>query len=1002
MVTTPTLIRNRTDPIGDDPLQAYGPRTLNLRRKCRVATWNVQTLLRTGYTELLSKELSSYNISLVGLCETRWRDSGEKTVDGYHYIWSGPKNNNGLYGVALALPTRLKSTVISWKPISSRLLAARLQHHHGKMTVIVGYAPTNVATDDTKDAYYEQLHRTVEGAPPHDIILVLTDANATISADARDPSLRPVVGPELIDSTTNDNGHRMIDLCRAENLCIIDSFFPRKRIHHYTWYSGDGRTKKALDHILISTRWKSFVTNCRVYRGAQLANTDHRLLAADLKLKLKTQRSTSLLPRLNTARLREPALEHEYACSITNRFNGIEFANDWDTFKVAITEATTETLGLGRPPPKQPWISEQTLDIINLRREARLRGDMEEYRHLNERRNAAIRQDKETYWENQATLLEEASQRNDLRQTYALLKKSKADPDHRTTLIKDSQGNVLSTETECIARWKEHFSELLNHPPVPDNPDLIADANNNTAPNPQCETSPVTANEVRNALKKLKNFKAPGVCGITAEMIKHGGNTIVLWLVEIINWVWVHNTLPNDWRKGIILPFWKGKGDQLVCKNHRGITLLSIPGKLFTRILLTRALPAIRSRRRPQQAGFMPNRSTTDHISALRLMVEKAREFRKNRHLYIAFVDLRAAFDTIDHGSLWKILQVLGTPPKLVSLFQQLYCDAESSVRINGKLSDSFTINSGVRQGCVAAPDLFNSVIDYLMTKVTARIAGMPFGSYDLGDLEYADDTALITGTLEDIIRALDIFDEEARKLGLVINWDKTELMHVGDGPDPQPLLYDGTEVKFVPKFKYLGSIITNTGDLRPEIDRRRALATSAMKALARPLWNQRTISRKTKLRIYNSTVLAILLYGAETWPLNKTLSTRIDGFDSRALRQIERIFWPQRITNDELRAITQQPPASRLAAMRRVRWYGHLQRLPPQHPTKAMLDFDPGLEGWRRPRGAPRTRWLDVVTQDLQLCGITIADAQQLAQDRPAWRRLVTRVGSTLPEQEG
>ena len=160
-----------------------------------------------------------------------------------------------------------------------------------------------------------------------------------------------------------------------------------------------------------------------------------------------------------------------------------------------------------------------------------------------------------------------------------------------------------------------------------------------------------------------------------------------------------------------------------------------------------------------------------------------------------------------------------------MSLFEQLYSDAESTVRINDKLSEPFTIKSGVRQGCVAAPDLFNSVIDYLMTKVSTRVPGVSFGSYDLGDLEYAHDTALITGTLDAIIHALDVFDEEAKKLGLVINWDKTELMRVGDGPDPQPLVYEGVEVKFVPHFKYLGSIIANNGDLRPEINRRRVLA---------------------------------------------------------------------------------------------------------------------------------------------------------------------------------
>ena len=291
---------------------------------------------------------------------------------------------------------------------------------------------------------------------------------------------------------------------------------------------------------------------------------------------------------------------------------------------------------------------------------------------------------------------------------------------------------------------------------------------------------------------------------------------------------------------------------------------------------------------------------------------------------------------------------------------------------------------------------------DYLMERVTSRVPGVSFGSFHLGDLEYADDTALFTAELAELNHALDVFHEEAAKLGLMVNWDKTELMVIGDGPDPAPLMYQGVQVKFVPNFKYLGSIISSTGDINPEITRRRALAASAMKSLSRPLWKQRHVSRKTKLRVYNSTVLSILLYGAEAWAMNKSHERRIDGFDSRALRRLEGIYWPERISNIDLRTRTCQPEASRLAAMRRIRWYGHILRLPNDHPTKALLAFNPAEAGWRRPRGAPRTRWMDVVAADLRLCDVTVQDAQRLALDIPAWRRIVRRVGSTHPVQEG
>ena len=91
---------------------------------------------------------------------------------------------------------------------------------------------------------------------------------------------------------------------------------------------------------------------------------------------------------------------------------------------------------------------------------------------------------------------------------------------------------------------------------------------------------------------------------------------MIKWLAYIINIVWIKKTIPDDWRRGIIFPFWKNKGNKEVCSNHRGITLVSIPGKLFAMILLERIIPTFRNHRRSEQAGFTADRSTTKQIFA--------------------------------------------------------------------------------------------------------------------------------------------------------------------------------------------------------------------------------------------------------------------------------------------------------------------------------------------------------------------------------------------------
>ena len=122
------------------------------------------------------------------------------------------------------------------------------------------------------------------------------------------------------------------------------------------------------------------------------------------------------------------------------------------------------------------------------------------------------------------------------------------------------------------------------------------------------------------------------------------------WLAYIINIAWINKTIPDDWRRGIMFPFWKNKGNKEVCSNHRGITLLSIPGKLFAIILLDRIRPIFHNHRRSEQASFTAGRSTTEHIFAIRQIIEKSKEC--NTSTYIAFIDFKAAFDSVSRDCL--------------------------------------------------------------------------------------------------------------------------------------------------------------------------------------------------------------------------------------------------------------------------------------------------------------------------------------------------------------
>ena len=158
-------------------------------------------------------------------------------------------------GVALALNKQAYSSLIEWFPIASRILKARFNHHHGKLTVIVSYAPTNLAKDNVKHGFFSAVADTIASVSRHDMTIALGDYNATVSSSTQSRAASSgVIGPVSPDNT-NDNGDRLVQMCATHGLAIANTWFPRKRIHQYTWLSNDGRTKKMIDHIMINRRW---------------------------------------------------------------------------------------------------------------------------------------------------------------------------------------------------------------------------------------------------------------------------------------------------------------------------------------------------------------------------------------------------------------------------------------------------------------------------------------------------------------------------------------------------------------------------------------------------------------------------------------------------------------------------------------------------------------------------------------------------------------------------
>jgi len=280
----------------------------------------------------------------------------------------------------------------------------------------------------------------------------------------------------------------------------------------------------------------------------------------------------------------------------------------------------------------------------------------------------------------------------------------------------------------------------------------------------------------------MRNGRASGPDGISPELLKCALGPVSQALHTLFIQVWRSGRVPSEWRDGIIISLYKGKGPKTKCSNYRPITLLSVPGKVFANVFISGIQPLLESARRPQQSGFTAGRSTIDAILALRLLSELHREF--DRPLHVAYLDIKAAFDCVDRTALWKALSSKGIPDILFHLIEALHQSTEARVRIGSRLSGRFQTTSGVRQGCILAPTLFCVAIDWIFEHMSVH-PGINIGNYNITDLVYADDTVLLLPSMGDAASCISSFSTAGAPLGLKISWQKTKLQNLSSGPQP-------------------------------------------------------------------------------------------------------------------------------------------------------------------------------------------------------------------------
>ena len=658
-----------------------------------VAAWNVRTLTdrkNSGRAErrtaLVTRELKRYGIDIAALSETRKLDKGQlvEAKAGYTVFWSG-RSKGRKSGVGFAIRTDLVSQLESLpQGINDRIMTMRLPLKENRyVTLISVYAPTMTNPDENKELFYQQLDEVIRKVPKQDKMILLGDFNARVGTSSE--LWRGVIGQHGIGQE-NSNGKLLLTLCSQHKLSITNTLFQLKDHHKTTWMHPRSKHWHQIDHIICRQSDVNDFRITRAMRGAE-CSTDHVLLRSKVNIQVKKKRrpqGKKPPKKLNVKKTKSPEVVEDLQNNLADRLGNLTFRtgeteNNWAELKKQVNEAALETLGTMKRH-HQDWFDENNKEIENLLKDKYtahkiwLTDKTCSAKHTNFKQARAklqkrLREMKDSWWKKKAEEIQMYADTRNTKMFYSSLKEVYGPKQLSTAPIKNLEGELLTDNEAIDKRFAEHFEQLLNRPSAI-NSEAISEIPARTVNN-QLDDLP-TEQEVTKAIDELQSGKAAGPDGIPPEVFKAGGPTLVKKLTEFLCLCWDDGSLPQDLKDARIVHLYKGKGDKSSCDNYRGISLLSIAGKILAKVILNRLNKHLLDEVVPEsQCGFRKNRGTVDMIFASKQIQEKCKE--QNRDLYILFVDLTKAFDTVSRPGLWNILPRIGIPPKMVKMIQSFH-----------------------------------------------------------------------------------------------------------------------------------------------------------------------------------------------------------------------------------------------------------------------------------------------------------------------------------------
>ncbi|KAK3545436.1 hypothetical protein QTP70_007637, partial [Hemibagrus guttatus] len=650
-------------------------------------------------------------VDILCVQETRWKGSKARSIGaGFKLFYYGVDSKRN--GVGVVLKEEFVRNVLEVKRVSDRVMSLKLEFEGVMLNVVSGYAPQVGCELEEKERFWSELDEVMESIPTGERVVIGADFNGHVGeGNTGDEEVMGKFGVK----ERNFEGQMVVDFAKRMDMAVVNTYFQKREEHRVTYKSGGRRTQ--VDYILCRRGNLKEISDCKVVVGESVAR-QHRMVVCRMTLMVCKTKRSEIEKKTKWWKLKKEECCEEYRQKLRQALGGqVVLPDDWETTAEVIRETGRKVLGVSSGRRKEDketwWWNEEVQDSIQRKRLAKKKWDMDrteenrqEYKELQHRVKREVSKAKQKAYDELYTRLDTREGEKDL---YRLARQRDRDGKdvQQVRVIKDRDGRVLTSEESVQRRWKEYFEELMNEE---NEREKRVEGVNSV----EQKVDKIRKDEVRKALKRMKSGKAVGLDDIPVEVWKCLGEAAVEFLANLFNRVLESERMPEEWRRSVLVPIFKNKGDVQSCSNYRGIKLMSHTMKLWERVVEARLRKVVEICE--QQYGFMPRKSTTDAVFALRILMEKYRDGQKELHC--VFVDLEKAYDRVPREELWYCMRKSGVAEKYVRVVQDMYERSRTVVRCAVGQTEEFNVEVGLHQGSALSPFLFAIVMDQLSQEV--------------------------------------------------------------------------------------------------------------------------------------------------------------------------------------------------------------------------------------------------------------------------------------------